>query len=336
MEKVDLWLRLKLTKGLGDRTLAKLYRFFGDAERIVSANFDELKSLIGEKKANALVKGEYDREIFSRLLDTIERHSLKVMTIEDDTYPEHFRTLQDPPALLFLKGNLRELPLFGIVGTRKPTPYTLSFIEDLVKLGLSKGYGIVSGGAPGVDSKSHESAIENGGYTVCVLGYGILKARGSVFKRIEDAGGALLTEFLPHEPGSRHTFPRRNRLIAALSEFLVIPEAGKGSGSMITAGYAFEQGKRVYVHIGIGRSPNWEGCYQLLREGKATLIKDGFDLFGHSGGEGKNDLIDFLKVPRSLEDIRDFLKLSEGETLALLTKMEIEGKVKRMGAFYLS
>jgi len=189
-----------------------------------------------------------------------------VLTLEDDGYPSALRSLNDPPPLIFLSGSLKDPPLVGVVGTRKPTNYTLNFIEELVGMAVSRGYGVVSGGAVGVDSHAHLSAVKNSGYTLCILGFGLLKARGRIFDRIREAGGSLVSEFLPHERGDRYTFPKRNRLIAALSEFVVIPEASGKSGSLITAKYAVDQGKKVYVHIGIGRSSNWDGCYRLLSE----------------------------------------------------------------------
>ena len=114
----------------------------------------------------------------------------------------------------------------------------------------------------------------------------------------------------------------------------MVPEAGAKSGALITAGYAHSYGKKVYVHIGIGSSPNWEGCYRLLKEGKAEPVRGPEDVFGAQRKEG--ELEEFLKTPRSLAEVASFLEKDTGETLSLLTKLEMEGRVKRVGPFYTS
>ena len=336
MDDLRLWLRLKLTKGLGERSIKKLYESFGSPEGILSARYEDLREIVGDGRARSLLKGNgVNDELVEKICKVTQRLGARVLTLGDDSYPVQLRDLPDPPPLLFVLGELEDTKFFGLVGTRKPTPYTLSFVEDFVKEAVGNGYAVVSGGANGVDAKAHLSAIENSGYTVCILGFGLLKARGGIFERLKRSSCALITEFLPHEPGDRHTFPKRNRLISALSEFILIPEAGRKSGSLITANYAVGMGKKVYVHIGIGRSPNWEGCYRLLREGKAELIRDHRDVFGDRAYE-ENPLIEFLRTPRSLEEIKAHLGLEEGEVLALLTRMELEGKVRRLGSFYSS
>ncbi|EDP76292.1 DNA-processing protein DprA [Hydrogenivirga sp. 128-5-R1-1] len=336
MGSFELWLRLKLTKGVGEITLYRLYKTFGGAENILSADYKDLKGCVGESRARAILSGDFDEKVYEEVLRAVESGSIYVITLEDEEYPSALKRIKDPPPLVFLRGSLRKLPLVGIVGTRKPTPYTLNFVEELVSMAVSRGYGVVSGGAAGVDSKAHLSAVENSGYTLCILGFGILKARGKVFESISESGGALLSEFLPHERGDRHTFPKRNRLIAALSEFIVVPEAGGSSGSLITADHAVKQGKKVYAHIGIGRSSSWDGCYRLVREGKAELIKDGSHVFGVKENSESEPLLEFLRIPRSLDDVKTFLGVDDSEALKLLTELELEGKIKRLGSFFSS
>jgi len=269
-----------------------------------------------------------------KILNFVAKEALGYLTPESEKYPRRLFDLPDPPPLLFYRGIWREIPLVAVVGTRRPATYTLSFTEDTVRKLVASGYGIVSGGAAGVDSLAHVSAVKNSGYTLCVLGFGLSKARGNLFRRIEESGGALLSEFLPQEEGSRYSFPKRNRLIAALSDFLILPQAGARSGALITARWASALGRKVFVHIGIGKSPHWEGCYTLVREGKGELLRDVEDLLGF--GEGDPDLIAFLKTPRSLEEIMEFTAREYGEVCALLTELELQGKVRRIGALFCS
>ncbi len=333
MERLYRWLVLRSVRGLGERSLRRLWERFGSAEDILSADPGELEDVLGERKTQLLLRREGVSERYiERILRTVEREGIGFLTLEDGEYPESLRSIPDPPPVLFYRGSLKRVPLFGLVGPRRPTGYSLSWTGRMVGEGVKAGWGVVSGGAPGIDSRAHLSAIERGGYTVCILGFGLLKATGSLFTRIEKSNGVLISEFDPEEKGDRHTFPKRNRLIAALSEFLVVPEAGAKSGALITAGYAYTYGKKVYVHIGIGSSPSWEGCYRLLREGRAEPVRGPEDVFGIQRKEG--GLEDFLRTPRSLSEVASFLKKDTGETLSLLTELEMEGKVRRVGPFY--
>ena len=242
--------------------------------------------------------------------------------------------LEDPPPVLFYRGELRECPLVGVVGTRKPNSYTHKFVKDIVRDSLASGYGVVSGGAVGVDTWAHEETIKNSGYGVCILGFGLLKARGSLFERLLKSNGVLISELMPYESGDKFTFPKRNRLIAGMSEFLIVPEAGSKSGALITARYAHKLGKKVFVHIGIGRSSNWDGCYKLLKEGTAEILKDGSDIFGESRED--TPLEEFLKTPRTISEVAEFLGCGESQAIETLTTLELEGKVHRIGALFSS
>ncbi len=336
MGDLEHWLILKSIRGLGERKIKKLFSLFKSARRILDADEEALAEAVGVRTARAVRSREgVDLRRVEEILNLVEREALGYLTPESEKYPRKLFVLPDPPPLLFYRGALKETPLVAVVGPRRPTTYTLSFTEDTVRKLVSAGYGIVSGGAPGVDSLAHTSAVKNSGYTLCVLGFGLLKARGKLFRRIEESGGTLLSEFLPQEEGSRYTFPKRNRLIAALSDFLILPEAGARSGALITARWCRALGRGVFVHIGIGRSPSWEGCYTLLREGKGELLRDVEDLIG-SRKEEDSDLIAFLKTPRSLEEIMEFTARGYGEICALLTELELQGKVRRIGSLFCS
>ncbi|MDQ7081805.1 MAG: DNA-processing protein DprA [Aquificota bacterium] len=128
-----------------------------------------------------------------------------------------------------------------------------------------------------VDARVHTATLERGGYTVCVLGSGLLRAKGDLYGRILSSGGLLLSEFPPDEPPSKHTFPRRNRIIAGLSEFLIVPEAGRKSGSLITARHTHRYRREVFVHTGPG-GERWEGC-SWARQGRSG--KGFFSTGGH-------------------------------------------------------
>ncbi len=344
MDRLYSWLTLRSVKGLGEKSIKKLYEAFGSAENVLGADFSSLSDVVGKNKAYAILRRKgVDRKGVEEILRIVEREGIGSLTMEDSDYPQALLELSDPPPILFYRGLIKYPPLAGVVGTRNPTSYTELLVEELVRDLVEEGFGIVSGGAVGVDSKAHESALEAGGYTLCLLGYGLLRARHYLMKKICDGGGAVVSEFLPYERGDRFTFPKRNRLIAVMSSFVVIPEAGARSGSLITADIASGYGRKVFVHIGIGRSSSWDGCYRLLKEGRAIIFKDAGDITGHhkkettaEREEEADSLLEFLETPRTFEEILDFLSVSDREAMALLTTYEIEGKVRRQGAMYTS
>ncbi len=330
------WLILKSVKGLGERSIKRLYLRFKSAERILGAKREELATVLDRRKLELLERRSgVDETRIGEILKIVESEGIGFITLEDDKYPPQLKGIPDPPPILFYRGVLRELPLIGVVGTRKPTHYTLNLVDEVVKSAVMEGNGVVSGGAKGVDTRAHTSTIEQNGYTVCVLGFGILRAKGGLIERIEKSGGLILSEFLPTKEAGKHTFPRRNRIIAGLTRFLIIPEAGIKSGALITASYAFKYGRKVFVHIGLGGSSNWDGCYRLVREGKAELFKDAKDIFG-TNVEDSSPLLEFLKIPRTYEEIRDFIGKDDSETLSILTELEMKGKVRRIGSHYTS
>ncbi len=332
MDRLYHWLILSSIKGVGEKTLKTLYEKFGSAENVLSLKETDLIPVVGRSKAHAINTRECaDEKPVERTIKLVEREGISAITLEDEGYPPNLLEIPDPPPVLFYRGNISIPASAGVVGSRKPNAYTLRWVEDLVS-GLSKvNIGVVSGGAQGVDRRAHEIAISMGLHTTCVLGFGVLQAKGGLFESILKSGGLILSEFLPDRGGDKFTFPKRNRIIAALSEFLVVPEASSKSGSLITARYAMDYGKKVYVHIGIGKSSSWDGCYKLLEEG-AKVIKDHSHIIGVS--QTSSGLEEFLQTPRTLEEVAEYLNVSTQEAMVKLTDLELEGRVKRMGSFF--
>ncbi len=336
MEKLYNWLVLSSIRGVGERSLKALFERFKGAGSILEADEKELALVVGQAKAKAIkdLKGVDEKKI-KDIIKLLTEEDLGAVTIEDKDYPKEFMDLPDSPPVLFYRGNLKGVSCVGVVGPRNPSDYTLSLVDEIVDLAVDRGFGIVSGGAVGVDSRAHLRAVEKSGYTVCILGFGILKARSSLLKRIEKSNGVLISEFLPDQPADKHTFPKRNRLIASLSEFVVIPEASTKSGALITALWADLLGKKVYAHVGIGRSPRWRGCVNLIREGKAQIFGEPGQIFGNKVNS-RGSLEEFLQTPRTVDEISDFLNLPHSEVFQILIKLEMEGKLTKMGSLYMS
>ena len=197
-------------------------------------------------------------------------------------YPAQLSQIYDPPPLLFYRGNksrLRQAQI-AIVGSRKPTAHAQKITFDIAQYLAQAGYIITSGLAMGVDKRAHLGALaqadaEYQGRTIGVMGTGIEvnypNHHDKLFAQIIEQGGCIISELLPHTMPHKHTFPRRNRLVAGLSLATIVTEATIQSGSLITARLTSEQGKQVFAIPSHIDNSNAEGCHHLIREG-ATLI----------------------------------------------------------------
>lgn len=206
----------------------------------------------------------------------------QIVFLGQEDYPRLLCEIYDPPPLLFVKGNPRRLndTQIAIVGSRKPSGYGKKITFDVAQYLVQAGMTITSGLALGVDTAAHQGALTQEesrffGATVAVLGTGIDVCYPSqnqgLAHQIVQAGGCLVSEFLPATPASKHTFPRRNRLITGLCVATVVTEAAIQSGSLLSARLASEQGKQVFALPGRINEPCSEGCHHLIREG-ATLF----------------------------------------------------------------
>ncbi|WP_165974049.1 DNA-processing protein DprA [Marinitoga lauensis] len=218
-----------------------------------------------------------DKKQLSLYLDSLKEKNIKVITYFDDEYPEKLKRIYNPPVLLYIKGNIELLKkrAIGIVGSRKCTSYgkniTLSFSEI-----LSKEYVIISGMAYGIDSYAHKGAINNG--TIAVLGSGIdipyPVSNTNLYYEILKHNGCIISEYAPGTPAQPFRFPERNRIIVGLSESIIVMEAAKKSGSLITARLAAESGIDVYAVPGDINKKSSEGTNNLIYNGATPIISE--------------------------------------------------------------
>ncbi|MBA3316752.1 MAG: DNA-protecting protein DprA [Gemmatimonadales bacterium] len=220
-----------------------------------------------------------------RALEEAERLGARVLIADDPEYPPLLSQIPDSPPVLFALGNLRLLqrPAVAIVGSRDHSPYGAEVARALSWGAASCGLAVVSGMARGLDAVAHVAALDAGGGTIGVLGNGVgviyPTANRELYQRVA-ATGLLLTEFPPGERPSAGSFPRRNRLISGLARVTVVVEAAEGSGALITAGTALDQGREVMVVPGNITSPSSVGANRLIRDGAAPLLSSD-DLLEH-------------------------------------------------------
>jgi DNA processing protein len=212
----------------------------------------------------------------------MDRLGVSVLTFGDRDYPAPLRQIDDSPILLYMKGRFipEDKYAIGIVGSRNSSPYGREAAWKLSWDLASRGLTIVSGMARGIDTTAHKGALKAGGRSLAVLGCGIDTAYPPENKELMDIlseKGAVISEFPLGTPPARENFPRRNRLISGLSLGVMVVEAAAGSGSLITAEYALEQGKEVFAVPGPITAANSVGPNGLIKRG-ARLVQKADDV----------------------------------------------------------
>ncbi len=225
--------------------------------------------------------------VHRRALDQLrwaEANLNRIVVFNDDDYPQNLSLIEDAPLVLWTRGKVATLKdrQIAIVGSRHASPNALRHTRQLSKQLAKQGLTVTSGGAKGIDSACHESALEYGS-TLAVLGCGVdvvyPKANRALFNNIAQ-NGLIISEYpLGTQPRPGH-FPRRNRIISALAEAVVVIEAALKSGSLVTAKHALDQGKDIFAMPGDIDNPNSEGCHQLIRDG-AYLLTEVDDILHH-------------------------------------------------------
>lgn len=270
------WLALALVPGVGTTLFVRLLARFHTPREVLSASEAALEEVVGPKLAQRIrnYREVVDVAAQERLL---EQYGTRLLTMEDSPYPASLAEIYDPPLVLFTRGELREAHQYAvaIVGTRTPSPYGHRIAQRLGRELAARGITVVSGLASGTDTAAHQGALEAGGQTIAVLGCGV-----DIVYPAENAGlmheiiqhGCVLSSFFMGVKPSKGHFPFRNRIISGLSLGTIVVEAPPGSGALITARFAVEQGREVFAVPGHIGDRNSQGPHSLLREG-AKLVE---------------------------------------------------------------
>ena len=293
-------LALMLTPGLGPTLVGRCTEAFGSARNTLAETATRWAGVRGisankagelKRAADAVIKsGAVQREI-----DAVARADARIVGLHDDGYPALLKLIPDPPPLLWIHGALHadDALAIGLVGSRKCSAYGREQADRFAAQACGAGLCVVSGGAYGVDIAAHRAALRVGGRTIAVIGSGLGKPYPAdhldVFRAIvRDGCGAVVSE-LPVGAGPRpENFPRRNRIISGLSLGVLVIEAAKRSGALITARLAVEDhGRECMALPGRIDTPGAAGCHQLIREGQATLVTSIADVLDQLGEAGQ-------------------------------------------------
>lgn len=279
------YLALTQVPGLGPARLQMLLATFHTPLGAHSAPFEFLCTMPGFSRAFVSALKATPLEAGRRLVESTERVGGRLLLPGDEDFPPALGLIPDPPPVLFALGNvaLLHLPAVAVVGSRDHTFYGAEACRALVREAAGAGITVVSGMARGLDATAHSAALEAGGGTIGVLGNGLgvvyPAANRTLYDRVAEHG-LLLSEFPPGERPHAGSFPRRNRLISGLARVTVVVEAAAGSGALITAGTALEQGRDVLAVPGPITSTVSVGTNRLIRDG-ATPYLEPDDLLQH-------------------------------------------------------
>lgn len=332
-------------------------KYDNDDKALIMLSFDT-----GAKRRVARMKsvahpGELFRDYShaDAVIEYMESNGIRAVGYSSDEYPDYLRSLlADPPVVLYCRGDVSLLAdasrNIAVVGTRTITRYGKDVTTQFVRAFANDGLCVVSGGARGVDSLAHKTALECGGKTVAVLGCGVDVAYPPENKELLDKiaqDGLVVSEYPPGTPPNQFRFPERNRLISAFSSGVLVTEAGLKSGSLITADLAIEQGKELYVVPGSVFSKQSEGCNAKIKECQAAAVTAPEDIIGAPARRDEGELGVQLSLEQSRiiellskEESMHFSELLEGSGLptgelsALLSEMEIFGMVNKLSGNY--
>lgn len=298
------WLWLQKALGAG-AFIKEIIEDFGSVKNLYESNAIELRmsSALAPKQITRLEETSINAA--DEIIYTCEQNNWHIIDYDDEAYPQRLRDINNPPAVIYVDGQLPDidsLVTVGIVGTRKASEYAVK-VAHIMSRGIAEaGALVVSGGALGVDTAAHKGALLAKGKTVAVLGCGLGNSYLSENKSLRDViknNGALVTEYPPFTPASKFTFPMRNRIISGLSLGVLVVEAGVRSGSLITANYALEQGRDVFAIPASVLSLDFAGTNKLIDDGAMVVTKPEHIIAAYAE---KFDSVDLSKV-RSVDEL---------------------------------
>lgn len=267
------WLALILTPGLGPTRVARIVQAIGDAANIFDLPLTELEALRMPARAAQFIADGRARQAAEKEAQQVQDAGANFITPIDEYYPERLLEIYDPPAVLWVRGNLDLLarPGIAVVGTRAPSPYGAGMAEMLARDLANRGLVILSGMARGIDTAAHKGALEAGGKTIAVWGTGLdvvyPKENKKLAEQIILSGGTIVTENPMGTFPAPQNFPIRNRILSGMSVGVLVIEAAENSGTRITARCAMEQNRDVFAVPGNVTNKNSWGPNTLIKQG---------------------------------------------------------------------
>lgn len=351
------WIWLTKISGVGPKRQRLLLEKFNNPENVYRASLSELLGCngIGNKTAKTIIE-QRSLETAKIMLDNINNLDIKILTLDDELYPLKAKEIKEMPTLLYYKGNLIENSMgVGIVGARRCSQYGKTIVHDAATYLAKENIPVISGMAKGIDGYAHTSSIKAGGYTLAVLANGLdVCYPPEHIELMEEIvlNGAVISEYPPGVKPNPRYFPKRNLIISAWSHKILVVEAGRKSGSLITADYGKKYSREVFSVP--------DNIYKLESKGSNQLIYDGARVYLHSeqlqiedrykykkkviDNTTYNSQIDDLdKLEKSIikilnkgsktsEELSILLDIDNMELIGKLCLMDLEGKLIMKGS----
>jgi len=374
MNDIKYWLAFSKIYSIGTILLNRMLEHCGSLEESWHAPASDLLNIEGFSSTiiEKFIKERNSIPDLNKLEDIVLSKDIKIITLHDENYPYYLKQIYDPPLVLYVKGSLESFnqeKCLAVVGSRKASHYIKEVLKKIISGLKEQNITIASGMAIGVDTCAHQAALDNDINTVAVIGSGfdfIYPAQNkTLYRKIIEAGGAVISEYFPDQQAQLWTFPRRNRIISGLSQGTLVGEAGLKSGALITAKLCLDQNRELMCIPGMVTNPNTEGTYKLIKEG-AAVVTETEDIFNQLGWEAvkvapnlffpsssvnsftinqKNslnesnnnnynieskiyDIIDF--EPKSFDEILQESGVNIDELMMILTTFELTGAIKQL------
>jgi DNA processing protein len=352
--ELKYWVALNRIPGIGRVRYQSLLGAFGSLEAAWSAGAGDLRSAGVDSRAARLIIGERSRIDPDDEMAQVEKHGVQALTWPDPLYPAALKETDDPPPVLYVRGDISAAHDFAVavVGTRRPTPYGRQVAEEMSHQLAGNGICVVSGLARGVDAIAHRAALQAGGKTVAVMACGLdivyPPEHAKLARDIADAGGAVISEQpLGSQPRGDY-FPRRNRILSGLSLGVLVVEGDVKSGAMITARMALEQNREVFAVPGSIFSPQSRGTNDLIQNSGAKLVTSVRDIMEElnlaaapqqmelkqalPATDTEADLLRHItKEPVHIDEVCRGSGLPASTVSSLLAMMELKGLIREVG-----
>lgn len=349
----NYWIGLNLVKGIGAIRMRALLNAFGSAENAWKASIPDLEAAgLNPRLSDALVSLRASDRLEQVLLE-IQKAEMTVLTWDDPEYPPRLLEIEQPPPVLYLRGQLSEADQWtvAVVGTRRITAYGRQITEEIGRELARSNVTVVSGLARGVDAVAHLAALNNSGRTLAVLGSGVDIIYPPENRQLAERiiqNGALISDYPPGAAPEAANFPPRNRIISGISQAVIIVEAGEKSGALITAAFAAEQGRHVFAVPGYLYAPQSKGTNSLIHAGAHIFlsVKDVLEILNLTqvgqyqaarsvlpADALEAQLYQLLgREALHVDEIRAQLDLPIEKVTGTLTLMELKGLVRQVGS----
>ena len=344
------WLSTKLN--LTANRVEKITEYYPNFNNAIDDNLNQLYTNKIIRKPVNLTNKNQEIEVFK---ESLNQNNTKILTFKDQNYPQQLINLPDYPPVLFYQGNINlvnQNEMLTVVGSRSVHKYSKQVLESILKPATRLGLGVVSGLAIGIDGLAHQTALETGANTIAVIGSGIDDdsfypvSNINLKNNIVQSGGLVLSEYAPGVKATNYNFPRRNRILAGLTNMTWVVQAGLKSGTLITANLANEYGKTVATTPANIFNYDYNGNLQLIKDG-ASIITETQDIFSNlnlyfntESTKAKQVFEDPIQetiynqlsmTSQTIDDIAIKSKMKISELTSILTILELEGMATNLG-----